>query len=301
MRRDSNINMAWLVAFESAARTLSFTKTAEELGLSQGAVSIQIRNLEKALGASLFERRGRHIVLTDEGLAYFPEVNDALSALFDTTSRLFTGSRRNVVAISCFSPTFADHWIAPHLATVMDRFPDVQFDITVDYQSAKTRSARDDLIFAVAGGTQHSVIPLVEERLVAVCAPGYLARYGPDWRQGTLIESIGSRETWDDWQTHTGSKGRATGRQIRVNSMSAALKLAECGTGTALIADAFIKDHLKTGRLVEVSKGLSLPGRTHGVVAETLTRLRPVARGVITQLFEAADNPLPQDLMPRQS
>ena len=50
MRRDSNIKMAWLEAFESAARTLSFTKAAEELGLSQGAVSIQIRNLEKALG-----------------------------------------------------------------------------------------------------------------------------------------------------------------------------------------------------------------------------------------------------------
>lgn len=297
MRRDSNINMAWLETFETAARTLSFTKAGDELGLSQGAVSIQIRNLEKTLGAALFERRGRHIVLTDEGLAYYPQVSEALATLHDTTSRLFSSSRRNVVAIGCFSPTFADYWLAPRMAQLMARFPDVKIDMTVDYQATGTRSARDDLVFVVESGASPQILPLVEERLVAVCSPAYQAEYGDTWMSGTLIESIGSRESWLTWATATGGQMPPECREIRVNSMSAALKLAECGAGVALVARAFIKTQLQTGTLVELAPGSVLPGRIHGLSTKNLSNMRPVVRSVAAMLLQEAKRPVPGYLM----
>lgn len=296
MRDDSNINMAWLVAFESAARTLSFTKTAKELNLSQGAVSIQIRNLEKSLGAALFERRGRHIVLTDEGLSYFPEVNRALSSLRETTSRLFTGARRNVVTISCFSPTFADHWIAPKLNGLMSALPNVQIDMTIDYQASKTRNAGDDLVFAVGSGTGLKLYPIVKEHLIAVCAPSYHTQFGDNWMSGTLIESVGSRETWANWREATGGKKPSKARQIRVNSMSAALKMAIDGAGAALIAREFITDSLATGTLVELAGGKSIPGRVHGLALEDAAKIRPNVQAVATYFFDAVNRTCPADL-----
>lgn len=293
MYRDSNVNMAWLETFETAARTLSFTRAAEELGLSQGAVSIQIRQLEKALGAALFERRGRHIVLTDEGIAYHPQVSEAIAALHDTTSRLFSGSRRNVVAISCFSAAFADHWLAPRVAGLMARFPDLRIDVTVDYQALGNRSARDDLIFSVESAASPRVLPLVEEKLVAVCAPSYLAEHGETWRDGILIESTGSRETWAAWHTATGTKPGGKAREIRVNSMSAALKMAECGAGVALVARAFIHRQLDTGNLVELMPGCAMPGRIHGLATATLTGVRPVVGAVAAWLLKEARRPVP--------
>lgn len=296
MRRDSNIKMAWLETFECAARTLSFTKAAEELGLSQGAVSIQIRNLEKALGAALFERRGRHIVLTDEGLAYAPQVSETLSTLHDTTSRLFTGSRRNVVAISCFSPTFADHWVAPRIPRLMAEYPELQFDITIDYQATGTRSAHDDLVFTVQSAVGPQLLPVVEEKLVAVCAPDYLAKHGERWMNGALIESVGSRESWMAWRTAFGEKQTGAGREIRVNSMSAALKLAENGAGAALVAQAFIRRQLAQGSLVELASGRAIPGRVHGLSTRSLSNMRPLARAVAASFLKDANRPIPQYL-----
>ncbi|MCT4608787.1 MAG: LysR family transcriptional regulator [Pelagimonas sp.] len=293
MRRDSNIKMAWLEAFESAARTLSFTKAAEELGLSQGAVSIQIRNLEKALGAALFERRGRHIVLTDEGLAYSPQVSETLATLHDTTSRLFTGSRRNVVAISCFSPTFADYWIAPRIPGLMATFPEVQFDITIDYQALGTRSAYDDLVFTVESAVGPQLLPMVEENLVAVCSPDYLAKHEDGWMDGALIESVGSRETWLAWKMAYGEQQTVAGREVRVNSMSAALKLAENGAGAALVARAFIGRQLAQGSLVELAPGRKIPGRVHGLSTRSLSNMRPLARAVAASFLKKANRPIP--------
>ncbi|MBV7395766.1 LysR family transcriptional regulator [Mameliella sediminis] len=290
MRRDSTLNLAWLAAFDSAARSLSFTKAAEELGLSQAAVSIQIKKLEQALGASLFERRGRHIVLTDEGYAYHPQVSEALSSLYGATSRLFTGARRGVVTISCYSPTFADHWIAPRIAHLMAEFPDLQFDLTVDYQAGGGRGERDDLIFSVASGAGGGtgLLPLVRERLTAVCAPGYLDRHGSAWTEGTFIESVGSRETWSAWRSAVGEQVAFKGREIRVNSMSAAMRLAESGAGAALVSRAFITPQLKAGTLIELRPGKVLTGRIHGLAAANLPRARPIAKFVAARLLKMA-------------
>ncbi len=296
MRRDSKFNISWLVTFESAARTLSFTKTAEELGMSQGAVSIQIRKLEQTLGATLFERRGRHIVLTDEGHSYHPQVSEAVATLFDTTSRLFTGKRLSVVTLSCYSPAIADLWIAPRIAGLMAKIPELQVDITVDYQASGARGERDDLIFTLQSSAGPQFIPLVEEKLIAVCTPQYLAGRGADWGRGALIESTGSRGTWAAWRTAAGVQLALDGREVRVNSTSAALRLAECGVGAALVARDFVAGHLKKGTLVDLVPGKSLPGRVHGLSALNLASARPIVKQVAAHFLHEANRALPDYL-----
>ena len=293
MRRDSNINVSWLVAFDAAARHLNFTRAAAELGLSQGAVSIQIRKLETALGAALFERRGRHIVLTDEGHSYHPHVSEALDELFLTTSRLFTGSRRNVVTFSCYSPVFADRWIAPRIAGLMAEIPGVQIDITIDYQASGARGERDDLIFTSESYARPGFIPLVEERLIAVCAPSYFAEHGADWGRGRLIECIGPRDSWPGWRTATGAQLPLDGRLIRVYSMSAALRLAECGAGAALVARPFADAALATGALIDLLPGKSLQGNMHGLSLGQLSSARPITKLVAARLLREANREVP--------
>lgn len=280
--------MAWLVTFYAAARNLNFTKAAAELGLTQGAVSIQIRKLEQALDTALFERRGRNVVLTEDGHAYHPHVSEALDRLFHTTSRLFTGSRRNVVTLSCYSPTFADLWLAPRVPALMDSITELQLNISVDYQGATQRNEQDDPVFSFETGTHPQFLPLLRERLIAVATPAYLAARGPDWGRDRVIEGAGPRDSWTSWLAATGVTNVPDGRVIRVNSMLAALRLVRDGAGPALIADAFVKDLLSSGELVDLAPGKSMPGKMHGLSVRHMQTTRPICRQVMTALLAQA-------------
>lgn len=301
MTPDSKINLDWLVTFDSAAQSLSFTKTAADRGLSQGAVSIQIRKLEQALGAALFERRGRHIVLTDEGHAYHPQVSATLAELRETTARLFSHHRRTVVTIACYSPTFADLWLAPRLARVMAQINGLQIDLTIDYQAGHSGREGDDLTFMVDphhGGAHHDGIgapflPLHKEQLIAVCAPSYAAQWGENWGRGILIDSVASRGSWPAWRAATESQIALDGREMRVNSMSAALKLAEGGAGAALVNRAFVAPLLAAGKLVDLLPNQGLAGRVHGISTAGLDRARPITKRTAALLLEDASIPLP--------
>ena len=294
---DSNLNLSWQAAFDAAARHRNFTKAAEELQLTQGAVSIQIRKLEQALDAALFERRGRHVVLTDEGLAYHPHVADALQALSVSTSRLFTGSRRNVVSIGCYSPTFASLWVMPRLRRLMADIPEAEISLTIDYQASGSRAARDDLVFTYEQAAGSAFLPLVRESLQAVCAPSYLAKHGENWGRGVLIETAGPRGTWPAWRAATGGQMQLDGRVLQVNSMAAALDLACTGAGAALVAHPFANEAIAAGELQEIQPGKRLPGKFHGLQAIDLEAARPLTKRVAAWLLQDAGQDIPAYLL----
>lgn len=297
MRHDSNVNLAWLSAFDAAARHLNFTKAAEELGLSQGAISIQIRKLEHVLNASLFERRGRHVVLTDEGLAYHPHVREALEALSLTTSRMFSRQGRNVVTISCYSPTFSDHWITPRLPALIQEIPELELNLIVDYQASFGRSERNDLVITYESGEASAFVPLVQETLVAVCTPDYLSKFGPNWSRGVLIESAGPRVTWPMWRTAVRVDEPLDGRVVQVNALGSALRLARLGAGVALAALPYAAKDLETGTLVEVCPGKRLVDKIHGFSAPQLEMARPQVKRTARWLLESAGQPVPHYLL----
>src|SRR4051812_48157942 len=104
-----------LLAFEAAARNLSFTKAAAELHLTQSAVSRQIQQLEEHLGLKLFERRARTLLLTENGQLFYRATQDALQKLHDSARRLRGTATLNTVVVST-TPGFASLWLIPHLA-----------------------------------------------------------------------------------------------------------------------------------------------------------------------------------------
>ncbi|SLN52506.1 Glycine cleavage system transcriptional activator [Falsiruegeria litorea R37] len=293
MRLDSTINLSWLSAFDAAARHLNFTKAAEELGLSQGAVSIQIQKLERHLNASLFERRGRHIVLTDEGYAYHPHVSDALEGLSSVTTRMFSRHGRNTVSIACFSPTFVDHWLCPLIPQMTKDIPEVELNLMVDYQANYARSQRDDLVISYEAGDAATFVPLAEETLIAVCSPSYLEIHKSDWGRGILIEIAGPRPNWPLWRATTGVQAQLDGRVMQVNSLSAAIRLARCGGGVALAARSFVSQDLRSEALVETCPGRYIKGRTHGFDVRQVEGARPVVKKVARWLIERADQSIP--------
>src|SRR5262245_32861790 len=113
-----------LLAFEAAARNLSFTKAASELFLTQSAVSRQIQQLEEHLGIKLFERRARTLLLTENGQLFYRATQDALQKLHDSARRLRGTTATNTVVVST-TPGFASLWLIPHLAGFTRAHPHV--------------------------------------------------------------------------------------------------------------------------------------------------------------------------------
>ena len=113
-----------LKAFEAAARHLSFTRAAEELFVTQAAISHQIKGLEEFLGIKLFRRRNRTLLLTEEGQSYFLDIKDIFSAIVDATDKLVARSAKGSLTVT-LQPSFAIQWLVPRLVRFGERQPDM--------------------------------------------------------------------------------------------------------------------------------------------------------------------------------
>jgi LysR family glycine cleavage system transcriptional activator len=122
----------WLRAFDSAARHMSFTDAAEELGVTQAAVSQQVRQLEDWLGAQLFKRLPRSLVLTDAGIAYLPTVRDSFDRLHIGTEQIFGRLGRRPVTLRA-TATIAALWLAPRLVAFRAQHSDITLRVTTLY------------------------------------------------------------------------------------------------------------------------------------------------------------------------
>ena len=124
-------SLDFLRGFEAAGRRLSFTLAAQELYLTQSALSRQIKALEDALGVVLFERRHRALALTSAGSAFHREVTDVLQSLADASERVRAGTRSPALTLST-TVSFASLWIIPRLASFRARHPDVEVYVSAD-------------------------------------------------------------------------------------------------------------------------------------------------------------------------
>lgn len=123
-----------LIAFECAARHLSFTRAAEELHLTQGAVSKQVRQLEDRLGVELFRRVRQRIVLTDAGRLYLHDIRGALEQMTAATRQVMSYAGSADVLNLAVLPTFGTRWLAPRLAEFGRRYPDAGLNLSVRLQ-----------------------------------------------------------------------------------------------------------------------------------------------------------------------
>lgn len=245
----------WLRTFEVSARFLNFTKAAQELHLTQGAVSQQIRLLEGHFGVPLFQRLPRGLSLTDEGLSYLPVVQDSISRLAAGTNELFSEDQRAPVKIRG-SLSFFVHWLAPRLPDFQRQYP----DIDIRYISTlwvKNVDSEDDLEIRWGNGNWPGCISrrLSWDTLFPVCSPKLLEQKpittSSDLAQHTLLHVMGYEEGWGYWLSMMNETTVEPSRGMQLDTLLASLRLAELGVGVALARSSMVEDALAEGRLVE--------------------------------------------------
>jgi LysR family glycine cleavage system transcriptional activator len=247
-----------LRAFETAARTLSFTGAAEELNQTQGAISHQVNMLEVRLGLKLFVREARGLKLTDAGQKYLPLVKDALDRL-RTAEDLIRPTRPSVLTVTV-SPNFASKWLVPRLGGFSVTHPNL--DLRISASLKHVDFSREDIDLAVRHGTgewpELHVTRLCAEELFPACSPILLQR-GPPMRTpadlaGHVLGHGRSRKHWRDWLASFGIECSDTERGPVFDQTALAIDAAVAGQGIALARTALASLDLIAGRLVRPLK-----------------------------------------------
>jgi LysR family glycine cleavage system transcriptional activator len=242
-----------LRSFETAARLLNFTRAAEELNLTQGAISHQIRELEEILGTRLFDRRHRGLALTDAGRIYLIHAREALESLRAGAEAL---GKRDAVLTVTVSPNFANKWLVPRLGDFSNAHPEI--DLRISASRRHTDFATDDIDLAVRHGIGDwphlHVQRLCAEEIFPVCGPGLLTpgalleRPG-DLRRHTLLHDR-DRAGWRQWLVTFGVPADIAENGPVFSDTSLAIDAAVAGQGVALARSALATLDLAGGRLV---------------------------------------------------
>jgi LysR family glycine cleavage system transcriptional activator len=245
-----------LRTFEAAGRHLSFSVAGEELGVSQAAVSQQIRQLEGYLNAKLFVRRNRGLSLTGIGEAYHLAVHEAIDRLDAITDQLFPGMRDRVVTVQC-TPSVATLWLIPRLASLHTAHPGIDLRIaTLGTEPRRMSLAQCDLQIVTlpaseAGPDCHKLLTV---RIVPVCAPGLLGNaplsHPADVLRFDLLHVLGYRDDWHRWFQSVGLSGHKVSGGVSFDGSLMTLEAAMNGDGIMLGRRPFIDQHLRSGALV---------------------------------------------------
>jgi LysR family glycine cleavage system transcriptional activator len=244
-----------LRAFEASARQLSFTKAADELFVTQAAVSHQIKALEEFLGLKLFMRKNRALLLTEEGQSYYLDIKDVFNALHDATERLLARGAKGAITVS-LQPSFAIQWLVPRLNTFNQLHPDI--DVRIKAVDQPDNSLTEDVDIAIYYGRGRwpdvHADKLHTEYLVPVCSPMLLNGSKPlkdykDLANHTLLHDT-SRRDWKRWFKEAGIKGGNVNHGPIFSHSAMVVQAAVHGQGVALAQSVFAKPELEAGRLV---------------------------------------------------
>lgn len=285
-----------LRSFEAAGRLQSFTAAAEELFVSQAAISRQIRDLEARLGKPVFARLHRGVRLTEEGekllsvlTASFDNIDAALSAL---------GNARPAGQVTISSePTFAALWLVPHLQSFRDLHPDVDVTIESDPRLIEFRSSEAEIAIRYAehltSWPRVQATKLVETSGVPVVSPLLLAaiREPRDLLRQTLLHDE-NRDVWSRWLRLAGCDAPERDRGPVFADGALVLQAVLRGHGVGLLDRIFADEDIAAGRIASLFD-VDFPCGAYFVVARDFARLSPGARcfaNWITQAFSGEDS-----------
>ncbi|MBO9443262.1 LysR family transcriptional regulator [Phaeobacter italicus] len=241
--------LTWFRSFEAAARTLSFTAAAEEIGLTQSAVSQQVKSLEMRLGVDLFVRRTRGLALTDAGRKLLPEVGSALEMLSGAAARFDIGAAGDLLTVAT-SVSIAQWVIAPNLAAFKTQNPEIRLRILSAIWPDDFHASRADVQIRfgsekqVGAGSQR----LLPDHLIAVKSPSPETDFG----SCPLIETVGTSNGWATWGEANGPVQEPT---VFADTYGMALQLAVHGNGAALVSELVAKHAVTSGLVVQAHPG----------------------------------------------
>lgn len=252
------LRLTALRSFEVAGRLRSFTLAAEELFVSQAAISRQIRELEAALGHPLFERLHRAVALTPEGEELLEILTESFDRIDAKLSAIMTRGGVRSVTVSV-EPTFAALWMVPNLIEFRTRFPDIEVRIESDPRVIEFRA--NEAVLAIRQSGSSGRWPRTEAKrlfdtvMVPVVAPSLLAAGTPlrapeDLKQFELLHEE-NRRAWSDWFRLAGAPGGISDRGPMLADGALVLQSAARGHGVGLADPRFAAEDLAAGRLVQ--------------------------------------------------
>lgn len=245
-----------LEVFEACARYMNFTRAAEELGITQSAVSRQIAYLEGFLGVKLFERVRRRVLITSAGKEYAEKIKAVLRQTEKATEEIATAQTGKILHISSYA-TFAAKWLAPRLVSFAGKYPDMPFQLTAlnhHRAFASQESAVDVAIHYGEASWPDSLLDrLMHETIVPVCSPGYAESHRiktpADLARATLLHQI-KTDAWPDMFDRLGLQRTHSHSGLRFDQYAMVIEATLNGLGVAAIPNFLIESDLATGRLV---------------------------------------------------
>jgi DNA-binding transcriptional LysR family regulator len=280
-------------AFEAASRHLNLSRAAEELGVTQGAISKQVIALEDFIGIQLFLREPGGLQLTHEG----GNLKEAIAPAFTTLSEAFSRySRRpprsNTIRISTVA-SFASQFLVPRLSRFKERFPECELEFLTSIRLVDLAREEFDIAVRYGPGGWEGVQsePLSSGVLAPVCAPAVLERAGGDIARlladNRRIQSSASNE-WRHWADAAGIDFARVMPTYAMEEFTVAIAGAMAGEGLALSPDILVMDRVRRGELVQFSPVTVRTGYAYHAVHTASALRRPYVPQVIAWLREEA-------------
>lgn len=241
-----------LRAFEVAARHLNFRLAAEELGVTQGAVAQQVRNLEAQLGLKLFHRQSRGLFLTEAGRGYVSNIRKAFDLIAEATDVLRPEPAHLTISVT---PTFAAKWLIPRLTDFTNAQPEIELRIVASDRMSNFQTDAVDLAVRLGSppfGPGLTAELLFDQVIIAVASPSALYRLGPNPGPRAMMALLhDAHDLWPQFLNLAFPDGAPPpAKNIRFNQTSLAIEAAIAGQGIALTPHFFVADDLATGKLV---------------------------------------------------
>ncbi len=248
-------SMISLRVFEAAARHLSFSRAAEELSLTQSAVSRQMRTLETLLRVKLFHRVRQRLSLTEAAVAYLPEVRECLSRIEAATLELISHQGTGGVLNLAILPTFGTRWLIPRMGSFARAYPHVTVNfstraVAFDFATERLDAAIHFGEVAWPGVISHR---LMGEDVVLVCAPAIARkrlRSLKDLAHHTLLQHTTRPYAWQEWLAAVGAQDVNSLKGPRFEHFSMVIQAAVAGLGVAVMPEFLVRQELDSGELV---------------------------------------------------
>ena len=286
-----------LVEFEAVARLGSFTLAAHELGVTQAAVSRQVRFLEETLGTRLFRRLHRAIELTGEGEALYRVVAESMQKIASVFDRIARGPVQQELVLAATS-AFSHFRLLPRLASLKAVQPDLQLRLSTQMFTADLRHKEIDVAVRFGSGVwpDGTATLLFDEEVFPVCSPSWLQAHAApasleELAGCVLVESDSTSEGWmgwEEWFHAVGFRPMRLNFSLRCSLYTDAIQAARYGQGVALGWGRLVHDFLESGELVRLHVASFRPGDSYFAVVPHGRAITPAIAALIEWLRDDA-------------
>lgn len=286
-----------LMLFEASARHLNFSKAAEELAITQSAVSHAVRQLEETLGHPLFLRENRALALTSQGQRLFASVAQGFGSIAQTVDDISAAEQKDTLVVAC-STIMATEWLLPRVPALRAVLPDLKIEVRCFDRDPDLMAHGIDVQIRLGDGVwpDCEAIRLWREEIFAVASPSYLAAHpvlGPEdiirHRLVLYVDPLRFRIGWAEWLRALGvdPQGRLT-VTMQVNDSLVSLQAAEAGEGLALGWRVTADRALAQGRIVQALPQVVQTGRHFHILTPKAPRPRRIVRQFVDWLAAEA-------------